>query len=55
MEKYFKGNVLLDGEIVEALRRAADDYEDGAIIEVRDELVDIVNAIDKFIRRNPEA
>ncbi len=42
---------LQDRKIVEALRRAADLYDDGAIIETRDILVDIVVAINEFDKR----
>lgn len=46
--KYFKKGELKDKEILEALTRAARYYEDGAICEVRDELADIIIAIDEF-------
>ena len=39
---------LRDVEIVRALRKAADDYENGAIIEVYDTLIEICQAIDYF-------
>ena len=45
---FFKNGQLQDKKIVDALRRAADDYEDGAIIETRSLLQDIVDAIDEF-------
>lgn len=45
MEKYFRDGKLLDKEIVAALRKSVDNYERGAILEVRDELVDVVNSI----------
>lgn len=42
------GKELRDDKILEALKQAAKDYEDGAISEVRDVLADIVDAIDEF-------
>ena len=47
---YFNENTheLKDKKIIAALKQALKDYEDGAIIECRDELADIVNAIDAF-------
>ena len=49
MENKFYGNgKLKDKKIVEALRNAANDYENGELIEVRDTLLDIINAIDDF-------
>lgn len=39
---------LKDKKIVKALKQAAEDYENGEIAEVRDLLVDIVNAIDEW-------
>lgn len=49
--KFLKKGELKDKEILEALQKAADWYEDGAIAEVRDLLVDIVKAIDEFTER----
>lgn len=46
--RFFKNGELQDKKIIEALQKAADWYEDGAIAEVRDLLVNIVNAIDEF-------
>lgn len=46
--RFYKNGELKDKKIVEALRKAADWYEDGAIVEVRDLLQDIVDAIDEF-------
>lgn len=45
MNKFFKKGELQDKKIVVALRKCADNYENGEILEVRDELVDIVNLI----------
>lgn len=39
---------LQDWKIVNALRLAAENYENGELLEVRDVLVDIVNAINAF-------
>lgn len=49
---YFKNHELKDKEIIEALKQATKDYEDGAIWEARDTLVDIVWAIDEFSKEN---
>lgn len=46
--KFWKNNELDDTAIIKALNQAVKDYEDGAIAEVRDSLVEIVNAIDEF-------
>lgn len=46
--RFYKKGKLNDKEIVKALRQAANDYENGEIIEVRDTLLDIINAIDDF-------
>lgn len=46
--RFLKNGELEDQKIVAALRKAADDYENGEIIEVRDLLQDIVDAIDEF-------
>ena len=48
--RFLKNGELEDKKIVAALRKAADDYENGALIEVRDLLLDIVDAIDEFER-----
>ena len=45
---FFKNGQLEDKKIVAALRKAADDYENGELIEVRDLLFEIINAIDAF-------
>lgn len=45
---FLRHGELQDNEIAKALRESADDYEDGMISEVRDLLVDIVNAIDEW-------
>ena len=46
--RFFKNGQLKDKEIVKALQQAAIDYDNGEIAEVRDLLVDIVQAIDEF-------
>ena len=46
--RFYKNGELKDKKIVEALRKAADDYENGALIETRDLLLEIVDAIDEF-------
>lgn len=46
--RFLKHDELEDEKIVEALRRAAEDFEDGMISEVRDLLAEIVQAIDEW-------
>ncbi len=46
--KFWKNKELDDAAIIKALNQAVKNYEDGAIAEVRDSLVEIVNAIDEF-------
>lgn len=46
--RFFKNGQLKDKEIVKALQQAAVDYDNGEIAEVRDLLVNIVQAIDEF-------
>lgn len=48
MSKFFKKGELQDKKIVAALHQAAEDYENGEIIEVKDVLVEIINAITDF-------
>lgn len=50
MKKYYnqKTKELNDKLIVSDLRKAADDYENGEIIEVRDTILDILIAINNF-------
>lgn len=45
--RFFKDGELKDKEIVKALQQAAVDYDNGEIVEVRDLLVEIVQAIDE--------
>lgn len=46
--KFFKNGELKDKKIVAALHKAAEDYENGEIAEVKDVLIDIINAITEF-------
>lgn len=48
--RFFKNGELEDKKIMEALCKSVDWYDYGAIAEVKDLLVDIVNAIDEFER-----
>lgn len=48
MAKFFKKGELQDKKIVAALHQAAEDYENGEIIEVKDVLIEITNAITDF-------
>lgn len=49
-EKFYNEETgeLNDAEIVKTLRQAADDYENGEVEEVRDVLIEIINAIEDF-------
>ncbi|NCC06698.1 MAG: hypothetical protein EOM30_01320 [Clostridia bacterium] len=46
--RFFKKGELKDKKIIEALKQAATQYENGELIEVRDMLCEIVEAIDSF-------
>lgn len=46
---------LKDKQIIKALHKVAEDYENGEVAEVRDTLADIVRAIDEFDRRSQES
>ncbi len=46
--RYIKRGELQDERIARDLRRFADDYENGEILEVRDGLLEIVGAIDEY-------
>lgn len=48
MKYITKKHELKDKKIIEDLNRAVEMYEDGEIIEVRDMLSEMVNAIDEF-------
>lgn len=54
MKKYYnkKTKELNDERIAHDLRKLADDYENGEIVEVRDALLDIVEAIDDYSEEN---
>ena len=49
-KKYYENEELKDKKIVSALRKLAKSYENGEIVEVRDELLEIVNSIDEFVQ-----
>jgi len=50
-----KGEILLnDNEIIQALHSAADDYENGAIIEAMDVVGEIFFAISSFVIQEDE-
>lgn len=50
--KYIRRNgELQDRRIVNAIRRAADVYEDGEIIDAADMLLEVINAIDEWIHK----
>lgn len=46
--RFYKNGKLMDEEIASALRQAVNEFENGELIEVRDLLQDIVDAIDEF-------
>ena len=46
--RFIKHGELQDKKIVRSLRRAAKDYENGELIEVRNLLVEIAGAIDEY-------
>lgn len=48
MSKFFKNGELQDKQIVATLHKAAEDYENGEIVEVKGVLIDIINAITDF-------
>lgn len=49
--KYSNGKELDDAKIIETLSKVVSMYDNGEIAEVRDELSEIVNAIDEFERQ----
>lgn len=53
--KLYKNGNLEDKKIGAALRKAADDYENGELIEVRDLLLEIINAVDEFTKSEENA
>ena len=46
---FIRNGELEDEKIMMALRRAADEYDNGEIAEVHDLLFDVVEAIQKFM------
>lgn len=44
----YEGDSLDDKEIIKTIKKAADDYEDGAILEAHDKLLAVVDAIAEF-------
>lgn len=47
--RFLEKGELKDKEIVVALRKAAGDYENGEIVEVRNLLAEIIHNIDEFM------
>ena len=52
--KYLDGDELKDKAICKSLRKCADNYENGDILSVYDELYEIMEAIDYFCKRQNE-
>ena len=50
--RFYKDGELNDAQIELALIQAVSDWQDGAIVEMRDTLVNIVNAIDYFVNES---
>lgn len=50
--KLFENGSLNDEAVLSSIDRARKDYEDGAIIEARDTLLEVVNAVDDFAHEN---
>ena len=48
MMRFYKNGKLQDEKIEAALRKAADDYANGELVEVYDLLMEIITAIDEF-------
>lgn len=55
MSRFFKKRELRDKDIIAALHKAAEDYENGEIIEVKDVLIEIINAITDFEQEHHKA
>lgn len=53
MNRFFKKGELQDKKIVAALHQAAQDYENGELVEVKDLLIEIINAITDFEQEYP--
>lgn len=47
--RFFENGELKDGEVTMALSDAAEMYENGEIMEVRDLLEEIIQAIDEWV------
>ena len=50
--RFFKNGKLQDEMIISTLKLAANDYENGELVEVRDTLLEIIDAIDEFTDQN---
>ena len=50
--KLFENGSLNDEAVLSAIDRARRDYEDGAIIEAHDALLEVINAIDDFVKES---
>lgn len=50
--KLFENGILNDEAVLSAIDRARKDYENGAIIEAYDALLEVINAIDDFAHEN---
>lgn len=48
MSKFYRNGELEDKKIIAALEQAAKDYENGEIAEVKEVLIEIINAITEF-------
>ncbi|MBR4855445.1 MAG: hypothetical protein IKU94_02340 [Bacteroidaceae bacterium] len=53
MNRFFKKGELQDKKIVAALHQTAQDYENGELVEVKDLLIEIINAITDFEQEYP--
>ncbi len=53
MSRFYENYELNDKEIVKAIRKAADDYENGEILEVADTLAEISYAIKAYSDDEP--
>ena len=47
--RFYKNGELKDKKIVKALKKAAEEYENGEIVEVRNLLAEIIDNIDWFV------
>lgn len=53
MSRFYDNYELNDGEIIKAIRQAADDYENGELLEVADTLAEISFAIKEYSDDDP--